>query len=441
MGRIACRLRVGAGSIPYAAVGLLGLLLLASGADQALAACPGPCSRESAVTGLAQAPAWVGAHSIHFEPSSPAASAYRQGAGQVFDAGAPRDLVGGLEGGEAEGPLLYHEGGGGVQHEPNVHLILWGSNFNTTTPGGEVRAMISELLEGLSDSPYGGIITQYFDSTGRVSSTAKVTPYTDESVTAPTSVNAAKVEAEVARAIAANKWTSEANAQFMVLTAPGSTYERAFGTEFCAYHGVTSAGAIYSFIPYQGDPPFSTNGCLNVDQQHNPVHKTSKSASHEYAEAATDPRLDTWYSSGGEEVADICQSEIDLQLPDGAWVQNLYDDHLNACVHEDALPPEVYAITESAANVTSTGATLRGIVNPESLKATYRFEYGTSTTYGASAPVAAATVQAGVTNQAASQAITGLKPETTYHYRLLATNSSGTTAGRDRTLRTQRQRR
>jgi phosphodiesterase/alkaline phosphatase D-like protein len=37
--------------------------------------------------------------------------------------------------------------------------------------------------------------------------------------------------------------------------------------------------------------------------------------------------------------------------------------------------------------------------------------------------------------------LTGLKPETTYHYRLLATNSSGTTAGRDRTLRTQRQRR
>ena len=99
----------------------------------------------------------------------------------------------------------------------------------------------------------------------------------------------------------------------------------------CAWHGITSKGAIYDFVPYQGDKPLDEegSGCVATgNPSKEPVKKTSKSASHEYAEAATDPELDTWFTLVGEEIADLCSEENDLELPDGAWAQNLYDDHL-----------------------------------------------------------------------------------------------------------------
>ncbi len=89
-----------------------------------------------------------------------------------------------------------------------------------------------------------------------------------------------------------------------------------------------------------------------------------------------------------------------------------------------------------SSGVTESEASLHGGVNPHGSETTYRFEYGTSTSYGASAPVSGASAGAGASAVKASQAITGLQPGTTYHYRLVATNANGTTYGADRTFAT-----
>jgi hypothetical protein len=426
-------------AVALAAGGSPGLSLLSEGGAQALAACSGLCSGESGRTGLAQPPSWAADRSIHFEPRSLAASAYPDSAAPVIGAGLPQAYLRGPESGASVGPLLYHEGGSGVQHKPRVYLILWGENFNTLTSGKETKTMLLNLFQGLAGpaAAYQGILTQYFDTEARVSPETSVVAYTDEGVKAPESLNEAKVEEEVGRAIKKNAWPIEKDAQFILVTAPGSTYQPGFGTEFCAYHGLTaSSKAVYAFIPYQGDPPFGTNGCLNTDQQRNPVHKTSKSVSHEYAEAATDPRLNSWYSSSGAEIADLCSNEIDLELFPGVWVQNQYDNYLNACAHSDATPADVYAITESASSVTSSAATLRGIVNPEHQLTSYHFEYGRSASYGTSS--ASASAGSGIANVGASLSIGGLTRSATYHYRLVATNATGTVYGKDATFTTRR---
>ncbi len=412
--------RLAYGALPMAA--LLSLALMAwLSSTEALAACSGPCSAESRLTGLAHPPSWAAGRRIHFAPESPADSAYTKG-----------EAIGDEE--SEGGPLLYNESGSGVQHSPHVYAIFWGSNWNKS-PGSETRTLVLKLYKGQSKTAYQSLLTQYFDSTGRISSTVATSSYIDTSVAAPTSVNDNKIQEEVASAISANKWTSELNSQFVVLTAPGSTYEAGFGG-FCAYHGLTSvgvAGAIYTFVPYQGDPPFNP-GCLSTDLEKNPVHKTSKSASHEYAESATDPELDAWRTSGEAEIADICSSEIDLELPDGAWAQNQYDDHQNKCSHEDLNPPHVYAITEGASSLVSNGATLNGLTNPEGAETSYYFEYGKEKTYGLK--TAKINAGSGVKNVKASQAVTGLSASTAYHYRLVAVNSTGTTTGEDHVFTT-----
>jgi Ca2+-binding RTX toxin-like protein len=97
----------------------------------------------------------------------------------------------------------------------------------------------------------------------------------------------------------------------------------------------------------------------------------------------------------------------------------------------DELTPPA-AVTGGASPVGNSQANLTGMVNPNAAATTYRFEYGTANTYGASTPETYA--GAGNAATAVSAAIAGLVPGTIYHYRLVATNSSGTTAGGDRTF-------
>jgi hypothetical protein len=92
-----------------------------------------------------------------------------------------------------------------------------------------------------------------------------------------------------------------------------------------------------------------------------------------------------------------------------------------------------HAITDAAAAVTPSSATLNGYVNPEGAETEYSFEYGKTTAYEDGKTTTK--VGTGVLWKAASQTITGLEPNTTYHYRVVANNkTSGTSDGQDRTV-------
>src|SRR6266576_406412 len=94
-------------------------------------------------------------------------------------------------------------------------------------------------------------------------------------------------------------------------------------------------------------------------------------------------------------------------------------------------PPIV--TTGAATNVTSSSATLHGMVNPNGLSTNVHFEYGTTTNYGSNTAVQSFS---GNTTQPVSANISGLSPNTTYHFRLVGTNSGGTSFGSDMTFTT-----
>ena len=95
------------------------------------------------------------------------------------------------------------------------------------------------------------------------------------------------------------------------------------------------------------------------------------------------------------------------------------------------------ASTGRATGVTSDAAKLHGTVNPKGLATTYYFEYGTTRHYGSRTPDASA--GKGSKNVNVAAAVGALKPATTYHYRLVASNPSGVTSGSDRAFKTKRQ--
>jgi hypothetical protein len=90
--------------------------------------------------------------------------------------------------------------------------------------------------------------------------------------------------------------------------------------------------------------------------------------------------------------------------------------------------------TKTATNVKDTSATLNGSVDPNGNATTFYVEYGTSTSYGTKTPAASA--GSGTSTKSVSAAVTGLTGGTTYHFRLVATNATGTTNGADQTFTT-----
>jgi phosphodiesterase/alkaline phosphatase D-like protein len=92
------------------------------------------------------------------------------------------------------------------------------------------------------------------------------------------------------------------------------------------------------------------------------------------------------------------------------------------------------AATGTASSVTATGAKLAGTVDPEGARTTYRFEYGTTTAYGSTTPDADADSGSDPVNVSADLA--NLRSNTTYHFRVVATNSAGTSRGADATFTT-----
>lgn len=92
------------------------------------------------------------------------------------------------------------------------------------------------------------------------------------------------------------------------------------------------------------------------------------------------------------------------------------------------LPPT--AVTGAASSLTGTSAVLNGTVNANNLSTTVMFDYGSNTGYGNSVSAAQSPVS-GATNSAVTYNLTGLAANSTYHYRVRATSSAGTTYGDD----------
>jgi hypothetical protein len=90
--------------------------------------------------------------------------------------------------------------------------------------------------------------------------------------------------------------------------------------------------------------------------------------------------------------------------------------------------------TNSATNVTATSATLNGSLDPHGLTTSVSFQYGTTTSYGHTTPMQS---QTGNTYRNITANIGALTAHTTYHFRIVGTNSAGTRFGTDRTFATQ----
>ena len=217
--------------------------------------------------------------------------------------------------------------------------------------------------------------------------------------------------------------------------APDSTY-RWMGSIAMDHSGdmalgySTSSSALHPGVAYTGRVPTDPSGSM-------PQGETTM-----YTGAGSQTRtLSRWgdYSELSVDPADDCTfwyvNEYEPANGTFNWHTRIGSFKFPACSTSSGSPPSV--TTGSASSVGSSSATVAGTVNPNGLATTYHFDYGSSTSYGSQAPGSPyPSAGSGTTAQSVSTNLTGLSAGTTYHFRLEATNASGTTYGSDQTFTT-----
>ncbi|MGC2374393.1 MAG: hypothetical protein WA484_11020 [Solirubrobacteraceae bacterium] len=100
----------------------------------------------------------------------------------------------------------------------------------------------------------------------------------------------------------------------------------------------------------------------------------------------------------------------------------------------ETLPSVEGVLTGEAIDLSQTSAVFTGSLRPNGMRAHYYFQYGETTGYGSTVPAPPGLETGTEPEKRVEIPVSGLKVNTEYHYRLVATNELGTTYGHDQTL-------
>jgi hypothetical protein len=289
-------------------------------------------------------------------------------------------------------PVRYH--GGLVMHTFTAYLIFWlpkGYSFEPGTGGDDARyqALITQYFRDIGETPYYGLLTQYFDYRGPVQNTVTLggvyndingyqhcTPLGGDchaaAATQSDPLTDDDVAAEVGRALKNNPdWHIGSDTEFFVYT--GAGVEECAGAKlsadctfkdhdhsFCAYHtaaasSLASVPTLYAFVP---DPASHQNGCALGSSPNGDVIADSAIdfSAHEQFESVTNPvqlsdKTGAWFDDTQRttgrnegEIADKCADNFGRIASDGGnitlanghryLVQAMWSNSAGGCVFQ-----------------------------------------------------------------------------------------------------------
>ncbi len=218
---------------------------------------------------------------------------------------------------------------------------------------------------------------------------------------------------------------------------PGTTYTwKVRAKNSCGVWGSWSSTRTFTTVSTPGSPSLTspTNGSTGVDPSPVNFDWSSVSGATQYEINISPGGTYTASSSNYSRTIDTCTTySWRVKAKNSCDVWGDWSVTWNFTTDCPQQLPTV--ITSAATNVSTSSATLNGTVNPNGSSTTYYFEYGTTTSYGTQIPTPPGSAGSGTSNVSVSTSVPGLTPSTTYHYRLVASNSGGTSNnGNDQTF-------
>jgi hypothetical protein len=306
----------------------------------------------------------------------------------------------------------YH--GGPVMSSNTNYALYWDPTGGPEYPSG-YELGLNRYFEDLAHDSGGvqntdSVLTQYKDSAGEFANydsffggaLIDTDAYPANGCSAaPICLTDEQLRTEITKYVEAHKLPMDLQHEYFLLTPPGVEscleavgHSCSDGTKhaaYCSYHSYISVAK--TTIVYANDPYVDGTNC-DYGEEH-PNGNASDATiggglAHEHSESVTDPELNAWYDSKGEEVADKCRTFKEAtefgeplgKAPDGSnynqvidgeeyWYQQEWSNETGACEQRLAQPPSVKKLTPKAGLMSGgTAATITGtnFVAPATVK-------------------------------------------------------------------------
>ncbi len=283
---------------------------------------------EGRILGYEPAPSSPG-HSLA-APGSKGGKGEGEGKGKGEGEGKGEGKGGGKGGGSGKSTVEYR--GGPVMPANTNYTLFWAPGGGAEYPAGFEQG-IDGYFENLAhdsgrQSNSDSILAQYTDGSGHSAAYEShfggalidTDPYPPNGCTAaPKCLTDGQITAELLSYVQAHGLPTGLEHEYFVLTPEGvenckdqagedCSYGAKSSKDYCAYHSfieVSGADLIYAVNPLIPACDVAGNEWPNGNASDAVI---AGGLAHEHSESLTDPLFNAWLTSGGEEVADVCQT-------------------------------------------------------------------------------------------------------------------------------------
>lgn len=200
--------------------------------------------------------------------------------------------------------ISYH--GGPVMTGTKHIYYIWYGNWS----GDTANSILTDLAQSIGGSSYFNINTTYTNSSGgRVDNSATYGGSTTDNYSQGSTLSDATVKSVVSSAITSGKLPKDTNGVYFVLTSQDVNESSGFCTQYCGWHtdgSISGSDIKYAFVGNPARCPSSCEAQSTSPNGNAGADGMASIVSHEFEEAASDPDLNAWYDSRGEENADKC---------------------------------------------------------------------------------------------------------------------------------------
>jgi hypothetical protein len=207
--------------------------------------------------------------------------------------------------------INYH-GGPVLKANPVKYYIIWYGNWAST--GSNTAATVSlveHFITSLSGTPIEHIATTYGDNSGNVSGNVAFGGHTFVNTT--TNLTDTSLRTTVSNALNSGALPRDANGVYFVLSSSNINETSGFCTQYCGFHTHASLGGADIKYAFVGNPDRCPSGCeIQRTGPNSPAANVGGAdglinvLSHEQFEAITDPDLNAWFDTSGNEDSDKC---------------------------------------------------------------------------------------------------------------------------------------
>jgi hypothetical protein len=204
----------------------------------------------------------------------------------------------------------YH-GGPVVTAGVNAYIIWYGNWSGTGSNTAATVNLVEHFINTLGNTPYENINTTYGDNTGNVSGNLTLGGAIFDTGSQGTRLSNSRLSSIVTRSFS-NGLPKDPNGVYLVLTS-SNVSEQGFCSQFCGFHTAQTLSGTDIKWAFVGNPDRCPSGCeIQTTGPNSPATGVGGAdgiinvITHESEEAITDPDLNAWFDSSGNEDADKC---------------------------------------------------------------------------------------------------------------------------------------